>query len=132
MRTTFCQNIHAKCYLSERYAIITSVNLYDFSQINNNDMGVIFDHDQEQKLYRDTYEEAQRLIRISDEVRLAAEKVQHPKEDEPLASDQTDGNGYDKLTTSKLGMGKGKDAGGEFRYSKKFGPFFLWPADLQL
>ena len=41
---------------------------------------VIFDHDQEQKLYRDTYEEAQRLIRISDEVRLAglqAERHQH-------------------------------------------------------
>jgi hypothetical protein len=161
VRTSFCQNLHAKCYLNERYAIITSMNLYDFSQINNNEMGVIFDRDQEQKLYRDTYEEAQRLIRISDEVRLAAEKVQHPKEDEPLASDQTDGNGYDKLTTSKLAKalglrtgdlndrllaagliekdgdgfkltGKGKDAGGEFRYSKKFGPFFLWPADLQL
>jgi hypothetical protein len=161
VRTSFCQNLHAKCYLNERYAIITSMNLYDFSQINNNEMGVIFDRDQEQKLYRDTYEEAQRLIRISDEVRLAAEKVQHPREEEPLASDQADGNGYDKLTTSKLAKalglrtgdlnekllaagllekdgegfkltGKGKDAGGEFRYSKKFGPFFLWPADLQL
>ncbi len=161
MRTSFCQNLHAKCYLNERYAIITSMNLYDFSQINNNEMGVIFDRDQEQKLYRDTYEEAQCLIRISDEVRLAAEKVQHPKEEEPLASDQTDANGYDKLTTSKLAKalglrtgdlndkllaagliekdgdgfkltGKGKDAGGEFRYSKKFGPFFLWPPDLPL
>ena len=96
-----------------------------------------------------------------DEVRLPAEKVQHPKEEEPLASDQTDANGYDKLTTSKLAKalglrtgdlndkllaagliekdgdgfkltGKGKDAGGEFRYSKKFGPFFLWPPDLPL
>jgi hypothetical protein len=161
VRTSFCQNLHAKCYLNERYAIITSMNLYDFSQVNNNEMGVIFDRDQEQKLYRDTYEEAQRLIRISDEVRLAAEKVQHPKEDEPPASDQTDGNGYDKLTTFKLAKalglrtadlnerllaaglvekdgegfkvtGKGKEAGGELRYSKKFGPFFLWPADLKL
>jgi hypothetical protein len=38
-------------------------------------MDVSFDRDQEQKLYRDTCEEAQRLIRISDEVRLYAEKV---------------------------------------------------------
>ena len=25
---------------------------------------------------------------------------------------------------------KGKDAGGEFRMSPKFGPFFLWPEDV--
>ena len=29
MRTSLCQNLHAKCYLNERYAIITSMNLYD-------------------------------------------------------------------------------------------------------
>jgi hypothetical protein len=35
VRTSFCQNLHAKCYLNEQYAIITSMNLYDFSQVNN-------------------------------------------------------------------------------------------------
>jgi hypothetical protein len=25
---------------------------------------------------------------------------------------------------------QGKAAGGEFRFSKKFGPFFIWPSDL--
>ncbi len=34
------QNLHAKCYLNEKAAIITSMNLYDFSQVNNNEMGV--------------------------------------------------------------------------------------------
>jgi hypothetical protein len=38
---------------------------------------------------------------------------------------EKDGEGF-RLT------GKGKDAGGEFRYSKEFGPCFLWPGDLQL
>ena len=162
VRTSFCQNLHAKCYVNERYAIITSMNLYDFSQVNNNEMGVIFDRDQEQKLYRDTYEEAQRLIRISEEVRLSADKVDRPKEEEaPAAKDQEDGNGYDKLTTSKFAKAlgirtgeltdklitagylvkdgdnykltdTGKEAGGEFRFSKKFGPYFLWPADMAI
>ncbi len=162
VRTSFCQNLHAKCYLNERYAIITSMNLYDFSQVNNNEMGVIFDRDQEQKLYRDTYEEAQRLIRISEEVRLSADKVERSKEEETSAGgDQEDGNGYEKLTTSKLAKAlgmrtgelndklitagyqvkdgdgfkltdKGKVAGGEFRFSKKFGPYFLWPADMSV
>ena len=27
---------------------------------------------------------------------------------------------------------KGKEAGGEFRMSPKFGPYFLWPQDLTL
>ncbi len=162
VRTSFCQNLHAKCYLNERYAIITSMNLYDFSQVNNNEMGVIVARDQEAALYRDTYEEAQRLIRISEEVRLAAEKVEQTKEqDQTPGADQGNGNDYDKLTTSKLAKTLGlrtgeltdklltagliekdgdnhklteigKTAGGEFRYSKKFGPYFLWPADLRL
>ncbi|WP_295432542.1 phospholipase D family protein [uncultured Thiodictyon sp.] len=162
VRTSFCQNLHAKCYLNEHSAIITSMNLYDFSQVNNNEMGVFVDRDQEADLYRETYEEAQRLIRVSEEVRLSAEKVEQPKDEgrEPAAG-AADENGFEKLTTSKLakvlGMrtgelgdkllsaglverdgehfkltAKGKAAGGELRTSGKFGPYFLWPADLHL
>jgi phosphatidylserine/phosphatidylglycerophosphate/cardiolipin synthase-like enzyme len=161
VRTSFCLNLHAKCYLNERNAIITSMNLYDFSQVNNNEMGVFIDRDQEAELYRETYEEAQRLIRVSEEVRLAAEKVEKPNDEvqEPTAEQADDG--YEKLTTSKLakalgirtselndrllGAGllardgqnlvlteKGTVAGGEFRFSKKFGPYFIWPKALQL
>ena len=48
IRTSFCQNLHAKCYLSENEAIITSMNLYDFSQINNNEMGVYIDRTEDE------------------------------------------------------------------------------------
>ena len=40
VRTSFCENLHAKCYLNEREAIITSMNLYEFSQVNNQEMGI--------------------------------------------------------------------------------------------
>ena len=40
VRTSFCKNLHAKCYLNEESCIITSLNLYEFSQVNNNEMGV--------------------------------------------------------------------------------------------
>jgi phosphatidylserine/phosphatidylglycerophosphate/cardiolipin synthase-like enzyme len=165
VRTSFCQNLHAKCYLNEHAAIITSLNLYDFSQVNNNEMGVYVDREHESELYRDTYEEAQRLIRISEEVRLAADKVDPAGVKEPDSATQTAAkpadNGYAKLTTSKLAKAlgmrtsqlneqllangflerdgdmfkltdKGKAAGGEFRLSKQYGPFFLWPAELKL
>ena len=55
IRTSFCQNLHAKCYLSENGAIITSMNLYDFSQINNNEMGVYIDKTEDEQLYTDVY-----------------------------------------------------------------------------
>ena len=75
IRTSFCKNLHAKCYLNENECIITSLNLYEFSQVNNNEMGVLIYRNEDAKLYADTYEEAQRIIRISDEVRMSLEKV---------------------------------------------------------
>lgn len=35
-------NIHCKTYYNERYLIITSMNLFDYSQRNNREMGVLF------------------------------------------------------------------------------------------
>ena len=69
IRTSFCKNLHAKCYLNENTCIITSLNLYEFSQVNNNEMGVLISRSEDAALYRDTYDEAQRIIRISEEVR---------------------------------------------------------------
>jgi hypothetical protein len=34
------KNLHAKCYLSEKMALITSMNLYEYSQINNHEIGI--------------------------------------------------------------------------------------------
>ncbi len=36
------RNLHAKCYLNEKKALITSMNLYDYSQINNHEIGIRF------------------------------------------------------------------------------------------
>ena len=115
IRTSFCKNLHAKCYLNENECIITSLNLYEFSQVNNNEMGVLIYRNDDAKLYADTYEEAQRIIRISDEVRMSLEKVTETEsKSEPSpkiisattnatvnATTETTPN-YSKLTTAKL------------------------------
>ena len=75
IRTSFCKNLHAKCYLNEELCIVTSLNLYEFSQVNNNEMGILIRREEDAELYRDAYEEAQRIIRISDEVRISMERV---------------------------------------------------------
>lgn len=108
VRTSFCQNLHAKCYLNEESCIITSLNLYEFSQVNNNEMGVLISRSNDPDLYRDAYEEAQRIIRTSEEVRISLEKVareSEPETNEPLGSvkdSDNDNNRDGKLSTSKL------------------------------
>lgn len=159
VRTSFCKNLHAKCYMNEESCIITSLNLYEFSQVNNNEMGMLLKRDKDTESYQDAYEEAQRIIRISDEVKISLERVSkvETKSDEIEESDES----IDKLSTSKIASklklktvefieklinagylqeeeGKprltelGKSIGGEFKYSPKFGPYFIWPKDLNL
>jgi len=75
IRASFCKDLHAKCYLNENEAIITSMNLYEFSQVNNNEMGILVDKSSDPELYKEVYDEANRLIRISDEIVISVEKA---------------------------------------------------------
>ena len=59
--TGFIANLHAKCYLNESAAIVTSMNLYEFSQQNNDEMGILATREDDPELYRQIYEEARRL-----------------------------------------------------------------------
>ena len=161
VRTSFCKNLHAKCYMNESSCIITSLNLYEFSQVNNNEMGIFIDRDDDSEIYKDSCEEAQRIIRISDEVRISLEKVSSDVA-EPATSDESNSADQEaKVTSSKLAKkhelktddflqacvtkgylsledGKhtltesGKEQGAEFKYSKKFGPYFIWPEALDV
>ncbi|MFK0378864.1 phospholipase D-like domain-containing protein [Pandoraea sp. NPDC090278] len=70
VRTSYCKNLHAKCYMSEELCVVTSLNLSEFGQINNYEMGVLVRRSEDTDLYRDVYEEAQRIIRIGEEVRI--------------------------------------------------------------
>jgi phosphatidylserine/phosphatidylglycerophosphate/cardiolipin synthase-like enzyme len=75
IRTSLCKNLHAKCYINENEAIITSMNLYEFSQQNNNEMGIFITKAQDSDLYNATYDEVQRLLTISEEIRVTVKKV---------------------------------------------------------
>lgn len=156
IRTSFCKNLHAKCYLNEEVCIITSLNLYEFSQVNNNEMGVLIRRSDDAELYKDAYEESQRIIRISDEVRISLERVANEVENKP-EPEETTGKISSSKIAQKLGMKtpdfieklialghletrdgkhvlttKGKEVGGEFRTSPRFGPYFIWPVDFKI
>ena len=62
------KNLHAKCYFSENEAVISSLNLYDFSQINNDEMGFYVNKSSNAVLYADISKEVRRLVNNSTEV----------------------------------------------------------------
>lgn len=57
-----CDNLHAKCYLNESFGIITSLNLYEHSQINNHEMGVKFSKEDDSQLYERALRDARSII----------------------------------------------------------------------
>ncbi len=75
IRTSLCNSLHAKCYLNENEAIVTSMNLYSFSQQNNDEMGIHVTKEKDADLYNDIYDEVQRLLTISEEIRVSVKKV---------------------------------------------------------
>jgi phosphatidylserine/phosphatidylglycerophosphate/cardiolipin synthase-like enzyme len=146
----FCKTVHAKCYLNEQGGIITSLNLYDFSEAKNYEMGVMFRRSSDPELFRRALDEAERIIRISggestDVKSALVEKslADHPKlTTAKLATkvgilttvlfDKLIGGGYLELRDGgkRYLTPKGKGAGGEFRMGK--GPYFIWPPDLRI
>lgn len=76
IRTSFCENLHAKCYLNENEALLTSMNLYEFSQRNNEEMGILVSRDEDSELYKEINEESNRLIRTSNEIRVTVARVE--------------------------------------------------------
>ena len=75
----YSKNLHAKCYLSENSVIITSMNLYEYSQQNNLEMGIYVDKEKDFELYKEIFEEVKRINMGSEQQSILIEKV--PKEE---------------------------------------------------
>jgi phosphatidylserine/phosphatidylglycerophosphate/cardiolipin synthase-like enzyme len=58
----FYKDLHAKCYLNENEAIITSMNLYEASQ-KNVEMGVLLTKQKDGEAYDELWKEVKRLIK---------------------------------------------------------------------
>ena len=67
----FRPDLHAKCYLNEQVALVTSMNLYDFSEANNDEMGLRVSAKDDRDLYGKIREDVRRIAANS-EVRKAA------------------------------------------------------------
>jgi hypothetical protein len=58
----FCKELHAKCYLNESEAVITSMNLYKASQ-ENIEMGILITKQDDNEAYENLWKEVKRIIK---------------------------------------------------------------------
>ena len=68
--TSYLENLHAKCYMNNSHALITSMNLYEFSQVNNAEMGILVSSEDDPELYQAIKKEAEFILRRSQNVKL--------------------------------------------------------------
>ena len=79
LRVKSHKNLHAKCYLNEDTALVTSMNLYDYSQIHNTEMGILVSREDDSALYQDIAEEVKRIIALtSDTDDRGSEQLPNP------------------------------------------------------
>jgi hypothetical protein len=59
----YFENLHAKCYLNENSVVITSMNMYEYSEKTNREMGVSATKKDDSILFKDAWNEAESILR---------------------------------------------------------------------
>jgi phosphatidylserine/phosphatidylglycerophosphate/cardiolipin synthase-like enzyme len=157
VRTSILSSLHAKCYLNEKEAIVTSMNLYSFSQQNNDEMGILVKKSENPELYAEILNEAMRILTVSEEIRVSVKKVFKKPEFSKKTETKTNSN-EKKYTTKEISKAteissrkinaflvdnklmykkdddwnitkKGKDFGG-FEKTGQYGKFVIWTQEI--
>lgn len=74
----FKENLHAKCYINENDAIVSSMNLHSFSEVNNIEMGMKINKKKDRVAYEDCKQEIQNLIQNSKPIK-SVDKIEKTK-----------------------------------------------------
>lgn len=83
VRLYFSKNLHAKCYLNEKIMIIASMNLYEFSQQHNREMGILIERnvDSDKQVYDDAWKDIESILNNAQDFAYveAPKEVEKPK-----------------------------------------------------
>jgi phosphatidylserine/phosphatidylglycerophosphate/cardiolipin synthase-like enzyme len=70
-------NVHCKCYYNEKYLIITSMNLYEYSQLNNREMGILLSKEEDgTEIFEEAIKEIRQIINGSNIERKSRETIE--------------------------------------------------------
>jgi len=61
----YYENLHAKCFYNENQMLITSMNMYEFSETKNREMGVLVEKDEDNLLYGKAVAEVESILEHS-------------------------------------------------------------------
>ncbi len=64
----FLKNLHAKIVLNEEAVVMSSMNLYEYSQVNNEELGMLAEFRRERNEYKDLLYHSIRLINASEKL----------------------------------------------------------------
>lgn len=76
------KNLHAKCYINEKKAIISSMNLYDYSQTTNIEMGFLITKKDDPEAYA-------KMMEDINDLKVNGERVKPWKEDDLKEKNKT-------------------------------------------
>lgn len=77
----FFENLHAKCFFNEGSMVITSMNMYEYSEKNNREMGILIRKEVDTKVFDDAVKEVRSIINSSRKVDLRKYEFRsHPTE----------------------------------------------------
>ena len=62
LELVFDEDLHAKCFYNEESMVIGSLNLYDYSQQNNREMGILLSLKDDCNLFNDARNEAEFMV----------------------------------------------------------------------
>jgi hypothetical protein len=105
----FHPNLHAKCFYNENYLLITSLNLYEYSEKNNREMGVLmhnvnlenpndpWGNDSDEEIFKDALFEIKSIINSSELEKQSRETSEEGFEMEILKTDKEKTVDYCKI-----------------------------------
>ena len=89
IKTGFLSDLHAKCYMNEDEALVTSMNLYEYSQVNNYEMGISVSRENDPELYEEIKNESDRILRACDMITVTVDRVEAVQDDEEKSKEDT-------------------------------------------
>lgn len=103
----FHENLHAKCYMNDSKLIITSLNFYEYSMINNKEIGVLYNinNPDDKEIYSKALEHIKFIEDNSNDkpFELASSNIVRSKMDKPNASTEDKKSKSTEKTTKPTG-----------------------------
>ena len=84
VRLFYLKDLHAKIYLNETQAIVTSMNLYQYSQDNNREAGILVRMETDKDLYKSISQEVKEILEQSVPFN-EEDPIESPPQSEPEA-----------------------------------------------